>query len=206
MICSTPALRSTAVEQTLTRRLRTQRVSDCLQEIRYSQHGAGRQRQFHASLSVDCSSHRFLRRDLKAVTDCCRCRYRKVIVIAEVNSKRWAATLTGGVFSSLSRNKTEYPGYRLSQPYAQENREDKKVGHSSQQQYRLVWTALQTLREEVRNLQLSELERDESLRGRQTVDDREAIQQSFVGLDQALDDIEATLATIGEATGEIGKL
>ncbi|KAA8711309.1 hypothetical protein [Pseudomonas cannabina] len=80
------------------------------------------------------------------------------------------------------------------------------MGHSSQQQYRLVWTALQTLREEVRNLQLSELERDESLRGRQTVDDREAIQQSFVGLDQALDDIEATLATIGEATGEIGKL
>ncbi|KPC25510.1 Uncharacterized protein ABJ99_2606 [Pseudomonas syringae pv. cilantro] len=80
------------------------------------------------------------------------------------------------------------------------------MGHSSQQQYRLVWTTLQTLREEVRNLQLSELERDESLRGRQTVDDREAIQQSFVGLDQALDDIEATLATIGEATGEIGKL
>ncbi|KPB77317.1 hypothetical protein ACKUFS_09930 [Pseudomonas cannabina] len=80
------------------------------------------------------------------------------------------------------------------------------MGHSSQQQYRLVWTTLQTLREEVRNLQLSELERDESLRGRQTVDDREAIQQSFIGLDQALDDIEATLATIGEATGEIGKL
>nr|WP_238418327.1 hypothetical protein [Pseudomonas cannabina] len=94
----------------------------------------------------------------------------------------------------------------MSQPYAQENREGKKVGHSSQQQYRLVWTTLQTLREEVRNLQLSELERDESLRGRQTVDDREAIQQSFIGLDQALDDIEATLATIGEATGEIGKL
>ncbi|SDW70845.1 hypothetical protein SAMN05444064_10658 [Pseudomonas syringae] len=80
------------------------------------------------------------------------------------------------------------------------------MGHISLQQYRLVWTTLQTLREEVRNLQLSELERDESLRGRQTVDDREAIQQSFVGLDQALDDIEATLATIGEATGEIGKL
>nr|WP_165441387.1 hypothetical protein [Pseudomonas syringae] len=84
--------------------------------------------------------------------------------------------------------------------------EDTKVGHDSQQQFRLVWKTLQTLRAEVRNLQLSELERVERLRGQQTVETREAIQQSFVGLEQAIDDIEATLATIGEATGEIGKL
>ncbi|MEQ4315670.1 hypothetical protein ABNM01_13485 [Pseudomonas syringae] len=78
--------------------------------------------------------------------------------------------------------------------------------NDSQQQFHSVWTTLQNLREEVRQLQLSELERVEHLRGEQTVDNREAIQQSFVAIEQAFDDVEATLATIGEATGEIGKL
>ncbi|WP_440831102.1 hypothetical protein ACTABV_10360 [Pseudomonas fragariae (ex Marin et al. 2024)] len=80
------------------------------------------------------------------------------------------------------------------------------MSHSSQQQFRSVWATLQVLRKEVADLQLSELERAESLRGHQTVDDREVIQQSFAALDQAIDDMEVTLASIGEATGEIGKL
>ncbi|SFH40301.1 hypothetical protein SAMN05444062_10545 [Pseudomonas syringae] len=80
------------------------------------------------------------------------------------------------------------------------------MSHSSQQQFRSVWATLQSLRKEVADLQLSELERTESLRGHQTVDDREVIEQSFAALERAIDDMEVTLASIGEATGEIGKL
>ncbi|KPZ04147.1 MULTISPECIES: hypothetical protein [Pseudomonas syringae group] len=80
------------------------------------------------------------------------------------------------------------------------------MSHSSQQQFRSVWATLQSLRKQVADLQLSELERAESLRGHQTVDDREVIEQSFVALEQAIDDMEVTLASIGEAAGEIGKL
>lgn len=80
------------------------------------------------------------------------------------------------------------------------------MSHSSQQQFRSVWATLHSLRKQVSDLQLSELERAESLRGHQTVDDREVIEQSFVALEQAIDDMEVTLASIGEATGEIGKL
>ncbi|QVX15429.1 hypothetical protein DB356_12275 [Pseudomonas congelans] len=80
------------------------------------------------------------------------------------------------------------------------------MSNSSQQQFRSVCATLQSLRKQVDDLQLSELERADSLRGHQTVDDREAIQQSFVALEQAIDDMEVTLASIGEATGEIGKL
>ncbi|WP_017278237.1 hypothetical protein [Pseudomonas syringae] len=80
------------------------------------------------------------------------------------------------------------------------------MSHSSQQQFRSVWATLQSLRKQVSDLLLSELERAESLRGHQTVDDREVIEQSFAALERAIDDMEVTLASIGEATGEIGKL
>ncbi|KAA8698033.1 Uncharacterized protein ALO80_01564 [Pseudomonas caricapapayae] len=76
---------------------------------------------------------------------------------------------------------------------------------SSQQQFRSVWATLQSLRKGIGDLQLSELERVESLRCHQTVDDREVIQQSFDALEQSINEIEITLASIGEATGETGK-
>ena len=77
---------------------------------------------------------------------------------------------------------------------------------TSQEQFKAVWATLEQLRCGVRDLERSELERLERLRGHQTVDDREAIGQSFAKLGLALREIEETLATIGEATGEIGKL
>jgi hypothetical protein len=80
------------------------------------------------------------------------------------------------------------------------------MNHSSNEQFGTVWATLEKLRGEIRNLERSELERLDHLRGHQTVDDRESIQQSFIKLDQAVLEIEETLATIGEATGEIGKL
>jgi len=80
------------------------------------------------------------------------------------------------------------------------------VESSSHQLFNSVCTTLHTLRDGVEALERSELERVEQLRGHQTVDDREAVQQSFARLQQALFDIEETLATLGEATGEIGKL
>jgi hypothetical protein len=44
------------------------------------------------------------------------------------------------------------------------------------------------------------------LEGQQTVDSRQSLAQCFVNLHSAIEDIETTLATIGEATGETGKL
>ncbi|MDF2643537.1 MAG: hypothetical protein K0R45_2811 [Pseudomonas sp.] len=76
----------------------------------------------------------------------------------------------------------------------------------SKQQFDAVWATLQELRRGVRELQDCELERVDRLRGHQTVDDREAVDQSFNKLQAAMLEFEETLATIGEATGEIGKL
>ncbi|WP_241090948.1 hypothetical protein [Pseudomonas viridiflava] len=50
------------------------------------------------------------------------------------------------------------------------------------------------MRDDIRGLERSELERVAHLRGHQTVDDLEALQQSFVKLDHAVLDIEQTLA------------
>lgn len=77
---------------------------------------------------------------------------------------------------------------------------------SSHEQFQAVWTKLQSLRDSIRHLEHTELERVHRLRGSQTVDDMEAVQQSFAKLELAIADIEETLATLGEATGEIGKL
>lgn len=77
---------------------------------------------------------------------------------------------------------------------------------SSHEQFETAWTKLQLLRGSIRDLEHAELERVHRLRGSQTVDDLEAVQQSFAKLELAILDIEETLATIGEATGEIGKL
>jgi hypothetical protein len=76
----------------------------------------------------------------------------------------------------------------------------------SQQRFQAAWVTLGQLRSRIRDLERSELERVDRLRGHQTVDDREALGQSFARLETALLDIEETLATLGEATGEIGKL
>jgi hypothetical protein len=80
------------------------------------------------------------------------------------------------------------------------------INHSSKEQFDTVWATLEKLRGAIHQLERSELERLDRLRGHQTVDDRESIEQSFVKLDHAVLEIEETLATIGEATGEIGKL
>lgn len=80
------------------------------------------------------------------------------------------------------------------------------MNESSKKRFDAVWATLQELRDGVRDLQDCELERVERLRGHQTVDDREAVRQSFAKLEIAIVEIEETLATIGEATGEIGKL
>lgn len=76
----------------------------------------------------------------------------------------------------------------------------------SKQQFDAVWATLQMLRHGVRDLHDCELERVDRLRGHQTVDDREAVDQSFNKLQAIMLEFEETLATIGEATGEIGKL
>ncbi|CAM3084915.1 hypothetical protein BZK31_01030 [Pseudomonas floridensis] len=76
----------------------------------------------------------------------------------------------------------------------------------SHQDVGAVQTTLKQLREDLRNLERSELERVQQLRGHQTVDAVEAIEQSFVRLNQSVADIEQTLALLGEATGELGKL
>ncbi|RRV10320.1 hypothetical protein EGJ27_01470 [Pseudomonas sp. v388] len=72
--------------------------------------------------------------------------------------------------------------------------------------FEAVWATLEQLRAGVQDLERWELDRVDRLRGHQTVDDREAIRQSFAKLAAAILEIEETLATIGEATGEIGKL
>nr|WP_232915177.1 hypothetical protein [Pseudomonas viridiflava] len=81
-----------------------------------------------------------------------------------------------------------------------------KVKHERHERFDAVWVTLERLRDDIRSLERSELERVSHLRGHQTVDDLEALQQSFVKLDHAVLDIEQTLASLGEATGEIGKL
>ncbi|MCF5706279.1 hypothetical protein GIV19_03130 [Pseudomonas syringae] len=78
--------------------------------------------------------------------------------------------------------------------------------HESHERFDAVWVTLERLRADLQHLERTELERVAHLRGHQTVDDLEALQQSFVRLDQAVLDIEQTLASLGEATGEIGKL
>lgn len=80
------------------------------------------------------------------------------------------------------------------------------MNERSRKRFDSVWATLQQLRIEVRDLQDCELERVERLRGHQTVDDQEAVRQSFAKLETAMLEFEETLATIGEATGEIGKL
>ena len=78
--------------------------------------------------------------------------------------------------------------------------------HERHERFDAVWVTLERLRDDIRGLERSELERVAHLRGHQTVDDLGALQQSFVKLDHAVLDIEQTLASLGEATGEIGKL
>jgi hypothetical protein len=80
------------------------------------------------------------------------------------------------------------------------------MNERSRKQFDAVWATLQELRTGVADLQACELERVDRLRGHQTVDDQEAVCQSFTKLEAAILEIEETLATIGEATGEIGKL
>ncbi|RJX74949.1 hypothetical protein [Pseudomonas sp. LS-2] len=69
-----------------------------------------------------------------------------------------------------------------------------------------VFQALNSLRIAVGDLEQIELARIEPLEGQQTVDSRQSLAQCFLNLHSAIADIEATLATIGEATGETGKL
>lgn len=69
-----------------------------------------------------------------------------------------------------------------------------------------VFQALISLRIAVDDLEQIELALIEPLEGQQTVDSRQSLAQCFVNLHNAIEDIETTLATIGEATGETGKL
>ncbi|WP_213878855.1 hypothetical protein [Pseudomonas sp. dw_358] len=68
-----------------------------------------------------------------------------------------------------------------------------------------VFEHLRLLREKVSALAASEENQVRTLKGHQTPDTQEAIHLSFAKLQDQIESMEETLATIAEATGEIPK-
>lgn len=69
-----------------------------------------------------------------------------------------------------------------------------------------IFDQLRVMRETVTNLEAIEESEVNSLRGAQTTDVEGAVHLSFMKLQDQIAEMEETLATIAEATGEIPKL
>lgn len=69
-----------------------------------------------------------------------------------------------------------------------------------------IFQQLRVLRESVADLEKVEEMEVDSLRGQQTVDVDGAVHLSFVKLQDQIAEMEETLATLAEATGEISRL
>ncbi|SEI53961.1 hypothetical protein [Pseudomonas sp. NFR16] len=69
-----------------------------------------------------------------------------------------------------------------------------------------IASMLRTLRKAVEELEQLELHQVEPLRGNQTVDSKQSLTQCFSSLQASIEEIEDLLATVAEATGDIGKL
>lgn len=69
-----------------------------------------------------------------------------------------------------------------------------------------IYYQLRGLRESVNTLEKIEADEVESLRGRQTVDPDESVELAMSKLRDQIAEMEETLATIAEATGDIPKL
>ncbi|EJF68228.1 hypothetical protein A462_28395 [Pseudomonas sp. Ag1] len=80
------------------------------------------------------------------------------------------------------------------------------MSRRSADQIAIIFQQLGTIRTAVSALQLTEENHLATLRGRQTVDDDEALHMSFKRLADDITDMEEVLAGIGEAAGNIAKL
>ncbi|RJX78998.1 hypothetical protein [Pseudomonas sp. LS-2] len=65
---------------------------------------------------------------------------------------------------------------------------------------------LHSLRKAVDKLESIELAQVQHLQGEQTVDHQQSLSQCFTNLQRSISDMENTLVTLAEATGEISKL
>ncbi|WP_110951267.1 hypothetical protein [Pseudomonas bohemica] len=65
---------------------------------------------------------------------------------------------------------------------------------------------LRALRKAVDELEQLELTQVEPLKGHQTVDSKQSLSQCFSSLQTSIEEMENLLATVAEATGEVGKL
>ena len=80
------------------------------------------------------------------------------------------------------------------------------MSNTSEYQILDITAQLHSLRRAIQELERTELLGMVVLKGSQTVNSKQALSQCFSKLQDSITDIEETLATVAEATGQRGKL